>query len=418
MARILLSNKNAQNAHLELPDVKAITTEQIEAKWQTPASGSRRLDATTFSNTAATLSINPIEVRVGNYSVTNSVDSAVKCLLCPKHCIIKEGRTGLCSARINRGGRLYARFYGRPTALAIEPIEKKPLFHFLPGSSILSLGTRGCNLSCSFCQNWQLSQPLPYGTSIQNALEPKKVVELALQNNCPSVAFTYNEPTIWAEYVIDVAKLCKSNGIKTALVTNGIICEEARRELYAIVDAANVDLKGFSQEFYHDLTGGELNVVKATLTHIARETSAWLEITNLIIPGHNDSLEEIGNMSRWIANELGNEIPLHFSAFFPTHHLTTAPPTPPSKLFEAVEVAKSAGLVYVYCGNINDAESQSTHCPQCGTPLIRRRGYKTSIMSTFSSERNEDQTVASSSQIIREGRCQVCGKQIAGVFQQ
>ena len=332
-----------------------------------------------------------------------SDDKTVVCELCPHLCKIALGKMGRCSARINIDGKLVARFYGRPVSVAIDPIEKKPLYHFLPSTPILSLGARGCNLSCKFCQNWQISQPFPVDASIDAVLEPQQVVKLALEHQCPSVAFTYNEPTVWAEYVVDVSKLCRQYGIRTVAVTNGIINGIARKDFYNAVDAANVDLKAFSQSFYANLTGGDLETVKETLKYIAKETDVWLEITNLLIPGHNDSSAEIREMCRWIVEEIGQFVPLHFSAFFPAWRLKDNPPTSPEKLIAATEIAKEVGVKHVYRGNLKDESGQSTYCAKCGTTLIVRSGFKSEITSAFEFQ---------SSQVL----CSKCGEPLVGVF--
>ena len=277
----------------------------------------------------------------------------------------------------------------------------------MPGAPILSLGTYGCNLSCDFCQNWQLSNPLPLAASLPVALTPRQVLELAKNHNCSCAAFTYNEPTIWAEFVVDVAKLCRCEGVKTVLVTNGYISDQAREDLYSVVDAVNVDLKGFSNSFYSELTGGDLNVVKETLIHVARKGDVWLEITNLVIPERNDSSEEIRAMCEWIAESLGTEIPLHFSAFFPARRLTNATPTPIQTLDRAAEIARAAGIKYVYCGNVE--ANATTFCPNCGAELITRsRRYETTILDAF-----EIKTDANGRSV---GACRHCGARIAGVF--
>lgn len=427
------------NKHEEtLPTLETILNGEIAARWSSPILPKN--DPVLTPN-HPTYEFSSPKVDVGKYTFKSSSSTAiphedssfcddsvqktrnsVKCDLCPKNCVIEENNVGFCSARINRGGRLLARFYGRPTSIAVDPIEKKPLFHFLPGTKILSLGTQGCNLACKFCQNWQISRPLAADSTIQRVLEPRRVVDLALENNCPSVAFTYNEPTVWAEYVVDTAQLCKKNGIKTVVVTNGMIVGQARKEFYENIDAANVDLKGFTSVFYSKLVNGSLDAVKDTLEYIVKETNVWLEITNLLIPTKNDSPEEIEKLCRWIADALGHDIPLHFSAFFPTWRLTDVPPTPAQTLQQASKIAKQSGISYVYCGNIPDPESQKTLCPNCGSVLVERHKYIARVMPTLGvvplnsnggvqSEPQKDRRSNSSARY-----CQNCGMKISGIY--
>lgn len=340
-----------------------------------------------------------------NKAQDESQATRVQCQLCPKFCAIAPGKTGACSARINYDGRLYARFYGRPASVAIDPVEKKPLYHFLPGTSILSLGTKGCNLSCKFCQNWTLSTPLPVGEEVSTILTPKQIVDVAKAKGCQSVAFTYNEPTIWAEFVVDAARLCRKENIKTVAVTNGMIVGKARETFYDAIDAANVDLKSFSPDFYRELTGGDLNVVKETLEFIAKKTNVWLETTTLLIPTCNDSDDEIRTLSRWLVESLGARVPLHFSAFFPTYKLTSLPRTPASTLHRAAEIAKEEGVEFVYLGNVDDKAGRTTVCPNCRRALIERTAsYKTSITSFLEIDAS------------RHATCKNCGHKIPGVF--
>jgi len=350
--------------------------------------------------------------RAGQYSfvdstpeiATRSDSSNVRCRLCPRQCEIASGKTGFCSVRYNDSGVLRSLFYGRPVSVAKDPIEKKPLYHFLPNSPILSLGTFGCNLSCQFCQNWKISQPREVAPNQVEFLSPENVVKIAKENHCPSVAFTYNEPTIWAEYVVDVAKLCRQAGIKTVAVTNGMIAGRAREEFYDVLDAANVDLKGFSRQFYRDATNGDLDAVKETLAHIAKKTNVWLEITNLVVPTLNDSDDETRAMCDWIADKIGVDVPLHFSAFFPAWRATALQPTSIETLRRAADVAKASGLRYVYVGNVEDSAGQTTFCPNCGVGLIERSSrYAVRFLDpTFGREGN--------------ARCPKCGAVVAGVF--
>ena len=288
--------------------------------------------------------------------------------------------------------------WGRSSGFCLDPVEKKPLNHFYPGSSVLSFGTAGCNLSCKFCQNWDMSKSRELDTLMDRA-SPDELARAAEEWGARSVAFTYNDPVIFAEYAIDVAEACRARDIRTVAVTAGYINEVPRREFFACMDAANVDLKSFSEEFYYKITGGHLKPVLETLVYLRHETSVWFEITTLLIPGQNDSPEEIGAMADWILRELGPDIPLHFTAFHPDYQMTDIPPTPPETLRTARQIALSRGLRFVYTGNVRDPEGQTTLCPSCHTTLIRRDGYRI------------DQY-----QIDREGRCPVCRTPIPGHF--
>lgn len=323
-------------------------------------------------------------------------ESTVVCELCPQSCRIGLGQYGRCSTRRNDSGRLTAAFYGQYASLANDPIEKKPLYQFYPGTKILSIGGIGCNLSCAFCQNWQISQPSTPFLSLR-AMTPERFASLAAEQRAESVAFTYNEPSINAEFVIDAARECRRLGVRTVAVTNGMISGRAREEFYASLDAANIDLKAFSGEFYRSLCGGSFNAVKETVEYVARQTNVWLELTTLLIPGHNDSDEEIRLLAEWTVETCGVDTPLHFSAFFPTFRLLDAPATPPETLFRAAKIARLAGLKYVYCGNIADEKSQTTFCPQCGDALVERAGYRV---------KNR----------LLNALCPQCGEKIAGRF--
>lgn len=293
------------------------------------------------------------------------------CTLCPRYCTIGEGQNGFCFIRKNIDGKLYSIGYGRPTGFAIDPIEKKPLNHFYPGTEILSFGTAGCNLGCKFCQNWHMSKAKLDDIQSTYAM-PDDVVRLAKKNKVPSIAFTYNDPTIFGEYVIDISKLAKEEGIKTVMVTAGYIDREARKEIYKNIDAANVDLKAFTETFYHKLTFSHLNDVLDTLIWLKRETSVWIEITTLLIPGENDSEDEIKQMVNWILKNMGDSTPLHFTAFHPAFRLKDKPATFPSIVKKAREIAIKEGINYCYVGNIHSKEGSTTYCPNCKTPLIIR----------------------------------------------
>ncbi|MDD5599961.1 MAG: AmmeMemoRadiSam system radical SAM enzyme [Victivallaceae bacterium] len=278
-------------------------------------------------------------------------DAKVQCGLCPRACRIADGKTGFCGVRKNIGGKLYSLSYGMPVALHVDPIEKKPLAEFLPGTKTFSLGTFGCTLDCSFCQNASLSRGSYTGAAYENYLAPERVVELALDNNCRSVAFTYNEPTVFAEYAIDIAELAHKRDLKTVLVTNGYITEQAAADLYPVIDAANVDMKGFSEEFYRSMTASHLNPVLNAIRYFY-ELEKHIEITNLVIPGKNDSMDMIDAWLDWVEENLDKKAPLHFSAFFPTHKYYGSPRTPRETLWKIKEHAAERGFTSVYLGNI------------------------------------------------------------------
>jgi pyruvate formate lyase activating enzyme len=317
--------------------------------------------------------------------------------LCPRSCLLKDGERGFCFGRRNSGGELFLETYGRASGFAIDPIEKKPLYHFLPGTTVFSFGTIGCNLGCQFCQNWHISKSRQEDQLSVEA-SPEAIARKAKALGVPSVAFTYNEPVVFAEYVIDTAMACHVQGLRTVAVTAGYISPEARPEFFRNIDAANVDLKSFSEDFYHRMCNARLDPVLETLLYLKRETSVWLEITNLVIPGANDDLGLIRRMSDWIFKNLGQDVPLHFSAFHPDFHLQDPQPTPVATLQAARSVAMEAGLRYVYTGNVQDAVGSLTFCPSCGRPVIERDGF--SIKDSH----------------MNGNRCNECGAEIAGVF--
>jgi len=302
-------------------------------------------------------------------------DGRIQCDLCPRDCKLHEGQRGACFVRKMQGGEMILTTYGRSSGFCIDPIEKKPLAHFYPGSSVFSFGTAGCNLACKFCQNWDISKSRAMDRLMDQA-QPEEIAQAAARNGCKSVAFTYNDPVIFAEYAMDVADACHAHGIKTVAVTAGYMHEQARREFYPMMDAANVDLKAFSDDFYVKITGAHLQPVLDTLIYLKRETRVWLEITTLLIPGKNDTNEEITALSQWIAKELGPEVPLHFSAFHPDYKMRDTPATPPATLKRARDIALKAGLYYVYTGNVHHIEGDTTSCPACKTPLIVRDWYQ------------------------------------------
>lgn len=324
-------------------------------------------------------------------------DNRILCTLCPRYCKIGEGQPGFCFIRQNHGGKLYSIGYGRPTGFAIDPIEKKPLNHFLPGSTILSFGTAGCNLGCKFCQNWTMSKAKLDDLNSLTA-SPEEVVSLAKEYNAPSIAFTYNDPTIFGEYVIDISKIAREEEIKSVMVTAGYIDKEARKDVYKYIDAANVDLKAFTERFYHKLTFSHLDDVLDTLIWLKNETDVWIELTTLLIPEENDSSEEIEKECDWILNNLGDSVPLHFTAFHPDFKMRDKERTPERTLTRARKIAMSSGIKYCYVGNIHHTDGQTTYCPNCKEKLIKRNWH----------------SVVSNKLI--NGKCRKCGEMIEGVF--
>lgn len=320
----------------------------------------------------------------------------VNCVLCPRRCVIAIGARGFCGVRENRGGILYSLVYAKPCSLHIDPIEKKPLFHFLPGSQAFSLATVGCNLKCKFCQNWQISQASPEDVNVMD-LTPEEVVQKAKESGASIIAYTYTEPTIYYEYMFDIAKLAKAAGIKNVMHSAGYINEEPLRALCPYLDAANIDLKGFNNRFYSEVTLGNVDDILRTLK-ILKEKGVWIEITNLILPGLNDDPLEIKKMCQWIKDNLGPQVPVHFSRFWPMYKLINLSPTPVETLEKARDIAKSVGLKYVYIGNVSGTEAENTTCPKCGRIVIGRAGY---VITSFD---------------IVDGKCKFCGEKIDGVW--
>jgi len=304
----------------------------------------------------------------------------------------------MCFVRACENGQVVLTTYGRSSGFCVDPIEKKPLNHYLPGTPILSFGTAGCNLSCKFCQNWDISKSREVDT-LADAASPETIARAAQQLGCRSVAFTYNDPVIFMEYAIDVAQACHELGIKAVSVTAGYMCDEPRRELYKYMDAANVDLKAFTEQFYKQITIGHLQPVLDTLTYLKHETNVWFEITTLLIPGENDSEKEIEELTQWVMTHLGPDVPLHFTAFHPDFKMLDKPPTPPPTLTMARRIAVKNGIRYAYTGNVHDEEGGSTYCHQCGSQLIGRDWY---VMTAWN--------------LTDDGRCKVCGTTCAGVF--
>ncbi len=325
-------------------------------------------------------------------------DGRLRCDLCPRDCRLKDGQRGLCFVRQRQGDQMVLTTYGRSSGFCVDPIEKKPLHHFHPGSSVLSFGTAGCNLACRFCQNWDISKSREMDKLMDEA-SPTAIARAAKDAGCRSVAFTYNDPVIFAEYAMDVADACRDVGVKAVAVTAGYMHAAPRADFYAKMDAANVDLKAFTEEFYAKQTASELAPVKETLRYLVQETKVWTEITTLLIPGLNDSDEELTELSAWVASELGPEIPLHLTAFHPDYRMTDLPATPPATLRRARAIAKREGLRHVYTGNIHDREGDTTSCLACGADVIVRDWYE----------------------LVRadlgpRGTCGQCGAELAGRF--
>ncbi len=326
-------------------------------------------------------------------------DGRVQCDLCPRFCKLREGQHGLCFVRARQGDGMVLTTYGRSSGFCVDPIEKKPLNHFLPGTPILSFGTAGCNLACRFCQNWDISKSREVET-LAAAASPETIAAAAVRLGCRSVAFTYNDPVIFHEYAIDVADACRACGVRSVAVTAGYVCPEPRAEFYRHMDAANVDLKGFTERFYDKVCSGHLQPVLDTLVYLRRETDVWFEITTLLIPGENDSEAEIEAETQWIMDNLGPDVPLHFTAFHPDWKMVDKPHTPPATLTRARKVALKNGLRYVYTGNVHDRAGGSTYCHGCGALVVGRDWFE------LTSWRLDD-----------EGRCLGCGTPCAGVFE-
>jgi len=325
-------------------------------------------------------------------------DGRVQCDLCPRECRLKEGQQGLCFVRARHGGEIVLTSYGRSSGFCVDPIEKKPLNHFYPGSAVLSFGTAGCNLACRYCQNWDMSKSRQMDTLADQA-SPQAIAHKALTLGCRSVAFTYNDPVIFLEYAVDTAQACHELGVAAVAVTAGYISAAPRAELFAHCDAANVDLKAFSERFYHQLTGGHLQPVLETLQYLQHETNVWLELTTLLIPGENDSESELQQLTQWVVEYLGADVPLHFTAFHPAWKMRNYPPTALSTLTRAREIALQNGLHYCYTGNLHDPQGGSSWCPGCGELLIERDGYQLGAWN-----------------LAADGSCRHCGYRCAGRF--
>ncbi|WP_438970719.1 AmmeMemoRadiSam system radical SAM enzyme [Methylophaga sp.] len=326
-------------------------------------------------------------------------DGRVQCDLCPRLCKLHEGQRGLCFVRANQHDEIVLTTWGRSSGFVIDPIEKKPLNHFLPGTPVLSFGTAGCNLACKFCQNWDISKSREMDT-LMDVAKPDNIAAKASASGCRSVAFTYNDPVIFHEYAIDVAQACREQGIKTVAVTAGYVSPEPRVEFYRYMDAANVDLKAFTETFYHKITGAHLQPVLETLLYLKHETQVWFELTILLIPGENDGEAEIAAMSQWVLENLGPDVPMHFSVFHPDWKMQNKPSTPHRTVQKARQIALDNGINHAYVGNMHDKNADSTWCKQCGELLIGRDWYQLSEW-----------------HLDAEGRCKRCGAICAGVFE-
>jgi len=329
-------------------------------------------------------------------------DGRIQCDLCPRFCKLREGQRGLCFVRARGNDEIVLTTYGRSSGFCVDPIEKKPLNHFLPGTPVLSFGTAGCNLACKFCQNWDISKSREFD-SLQASASPEAIAEAALETGSRSVAFTYNDPVIFLEYAVDVAQACRERDLKTVAVTAGYITEEPRAEFFRHMDAANVDLKAFTDRFYWKICGGHLEPVLDALKYLKHETNVWFELTTLLIPGENDSQTEIEEMTQWIMENLGADVPLHFTAFHPDWKMMDRPSTPKHTLTRSRDIALKNGLHYVYTGNVHDPKGSSTYCHNCGEMLVGRDWYE---LSTWNLQIHEHEAV-----------CRGCGSRLAGVFE-
>lgn len=341
------------------------------------------------------LETDPSVIRVG---FSRPDGDRLLCTLCPRACRLRDGQRGLCYVRGRIGDSMVLTTYGRSSGFCVDPIEKKPLNHFLPGTSVFSFGTAGCNLACSFCQNWSISKSRQDDT-LADAATPEAIAEAAVRAGCRSVAFTYNDPVIFFEYARDVAIACRARGLKTVAVSAGYITDEARSEFFRYFDAANIDLKAFTEEFYQKECGGHLQPVLDTLEFLGKQTNVWTEVTTLLIPGLNDGDEEIQRLSTWMLEHMGPETPLHFTAFHPDFKQLTRDPTPGETLQRARTIARDVGLLHVYTGNVHDPAGASTYCPHCHSQVIARDWFE---ISKFD---------------LHDGLCTHCGRRLAGVFE-
>jgi pyruvate formate lyase activating enzyme len=326
-------------------------------------------------------------------------DGRVQCDLCPRACKLRDGQQGLCYVRACENQQVVLTTYGRSSGFCVDPVEKKPLKHFLPGTPVLSFGTAGCNLACKFCQNWDVSKSREMDT-LAAAATPEQLAQAACKLGCRSIAYTYNDPVIFHEYAIDVAAACHAVGVKSVAVTAGYICPQPRAEFFAVMDAANIDLKAFTESFYYELCGAHLAEVLETISYVYHETETWLELTTLLIPGKNDADDELRDMCRWVVENLGPDVPMHFTAFHPDWKMRDVPPTPPAILTRARQLALEAGVQYAYTGNVHDPEGNSTWCHACGELLIERSWHSLGRW-----------------HLTGEGKCQSCAAVVPGVFE-
>jgi pyruvate formate lyase activating enzyme len=326
-------------------------------------------------------------------------DGRIQCDVCPRACKLREGQRGVCFIRAREDDQVVLTSYGRSSGYCVDPIEKKPLNHFLPGTPVLSFGTAGCNLACRFCQNWDISKSKEIDTLADEA-SPEAIAGAAHDLGCRSVAFTYNDPVIFHEYAIDVADACHELGVRAVAVSAGYVCAAPRAEFYAHMDAANIDLKGFTEEFYRHTAAGSLAPVLETLEYLRHETDVWFELTTLLIPGLNDADAELDEMTTWVVEHLGPDVPMHFTAFHPDYKLLDRPPTPPSTLTRARDIARGNGVRFAYTGNVHDATGGTTSCPSCGTALIERDWYELRAW-----------------RLTPAGGCPACGTTLPGVFE-
>jgi pyruvate formate lyase activating enzyme len=338
------------------------------------------------------------ETIVGTRYWHRETDGRLQCDVCPRHCRLREGQRGLCYVRQRLDDEIRLVTYGRSSGFCVDPIEKKPLNHFYPGSSVLSFGTAGCNLACKFCQNWDMSKSREMDTLADSA-SPRRLAEAAVELGCRSIAYTYNDPVIFLEYAVDIAAACREQGIKSVAVTAGYIDPEPRAEFFRAMDAANVDLKAFTDSFYHKICGGHLAPVLETLEYIRNETDTWLETTTLLIPGQNDSDAELDQMTQWVVEHLGPDVPMHFSAFHPDWKMLDTPSTPASTLRRARRIAMDNGVRFAYTGNVHDSDGSSTYCPGCKERVIERDWY---TLGEWRLDAN--------------GACRHCGTKIPGYF--
>jgi len=330
---------------------------------------------------------------------TKNSDGSMNCDICPRRCkFVKNGQRGFCFVRGRKDDKVGLMNYGQIVSIAIDPVEKKPLYHFLPNSKVLSFGTIGCNMGCLFCQNWEISKSKDE-SAMDIELSPDEIVKFAIEKKCESVAYTYNEPTIFFEYARDCAKKCREKGIKNIAVSAGYVNPKPRKEFYSLMDATNIDLKGFSEKFYKEIVNAELKPVLDTLDYVKNKTDCWLEITNLLITGENDDDKMIRDMCKWIKKNLGAEVPLHFSAFYPCYKMLDVKPTPFSTVKKARDIAVAEGLKYVYTGNVDNEETSTTYCKKCGSPLIKRNYYRIKVEG------------------LKKDKCKKCGENVVGVVE-